>query len=81
MYDSQVVAGSGADVSTVGAILALMQLIARAEGRIFDQGKIGGETVSREWILDTYRECRQVVCGQSPLHLLLDEAAERAKAA
>ena len=81
MYDSQVVTGSGADVSTEGAILALMQLIARAEGRIFDQGKIGGDAVTRQWILDTYRECRQVVCGGNPVHLLIDEASERVKAA
>ncbi len=81
MYDSQMVAGSGATVSEEGAILALMQLIARAEGRIFDQGKIGGDTVSKQWILDTYRECRQVVCGHNPVHLLIDEANERVKAA
>jgi hypothetical protein len=42
---------------------ALMQLIARVEGRSFDCG--AQNAVDREWILETYRQCRAVALGKA----------------
>lgn len=51
-YDGQHVVVHGTETREAAA-LSLMQLVARAEGRIFDKGKIVGEVVDRKWILNT----------------------------
>ena len=55
---------------------ALMKLIARVEGKSFDPES--GNVVDRQWILDTYQQCRAAVIGKEPprpVHLTVDEAA------
>lgn len=47
---------------------ALLQMVAEAEGRVNEQGRLRG--VDRDWILDTYTECLMTVMGE---RLLLDE--------
>jgi hypothetical protein len=45
--------------------LALLERIARAEGRHFDaKPEAGTKTAERSWILDTYIECLAVVQGR-----------------
>ncbi len=44
--------------------LALLERIARAEGRQFDpKPEAGTSTADREWILKTYFDCLQTVKG------------------
>jgi hypothetical protein len=43
---------------------ALLQMVAQAEGKLAADGALTG--VDREWILDTYAECRMAVEGARP---------------
>lgn len=44
--------------------LALLERIARSEGRHFDvKPEAGATTADRRWILDTYAECLEAVTG------------------
>ena len=44
--------------------LALLERIARSEGRHFDVNpEDGGTTADRKWVLDTYFECLTAVKG------------------
>lgn len=50
---------------------ALLQLVARAEGKTDFSGDIRG--VDREWLLDTYAECLATVNGDRGLILMADD--------
>ena len=41
--------------------LALLQMVAQAEGKLDDDGELTG--ADREWVLDTYAECLNTVDG------------------
>lgn len=45
--------------------LALLQMVAQAEGKLDAEGALAG--VDRDWILDTYAECRMAVEGARPI--------------
>lgn len=50
------------DSAEIGA-LALLERIARSEGRHFDVAPQQGSTTDRQWILDTYFDCLNVIRG------------------
>jgi hypothetical protein len=77
--DDQIIPVTG-DATPEGAILTLMSLIAYAEGVSFEKGVQGA--VTKEWILDTYRECRQAVTdsGGTPKVTVTRFADEEGKA-
>lgn len=43
--------------------LALLERIARSEGRHFEVAPSQGSTADRQWVLDTYFDCLNVVHG------------------
>lgn len=47
---------------------ALMKLIAQVEGKSFDRDL--DNAVDRQWILDTYRQCRVAALGKEPPGLI-----------
>jgi hypothetical protein len=54
----------------------LMESIARVEGKSFDHG--AENAVDRQWILDTYRQCRLAALGKEPppvVHLTIYDTA------
>ena len=46
---------------------ALLQMVAQAEGKLAADGALTG--VDREWILDTYAECRMAIKGVRPFDM------------
>jgi hypothetical protein len=53
---------------------ALLQMVAQAEGKLAADGALTG--VDREWILDTYAECRMAVEGARPFDMDDEEEDE-----
>ena len=53
---------------------ALLQMVAQAEGKLAADGALTG--VDREWILDTYAECRMAVECARPFDMDDEEEDE-----
>jgi hypothetical protein len=57
--------------SAEAVALALLKLVAKAEGKLDSEGEPQG--VDREWLLDTYAECLDTVLGARPVGFEEDE--------
>jgi hypothetical protein len=57
--------------SAEAVALALLKLVAKAEGKLDSDGEPQG--VDREWLLDTYAECLDTVLGARPIEYVEDE--------
>jgi hypothetical protein len=76
--EHQIIHGVGQpNITPEGAALSLLQLIARAENKVFANGR--NNVADRRWILDTYRECRMAVEGKEPVSLIIGDLGDEAE--